>query len=137
MHAQQLHAAGGGDFSSASGKVSFSVGHILYTHISGTGGSSTHGVHHTYKVMNENYDDLKISTYPNPFTESIEVSSEEHNLKSLNYVILTTDGKVVNRGDFIRSTRIVLNALPAGLYELGIYHSNRKLSSKKIVKVEK
>jgi hypothetical protein len=77
LHAQQGVVSSGGNISSATGSVSYSIGQVMYNHIEGEVGSLNQGVQqpHTFTIVG--IEDLQEETtfrlYPNPADQFVHI----------------------------------------------------------------
>jgi hypothetical protein len=76
--AQQSTNSSGGNATGSGGKVSYSVGQIVYTSTAGSGGSASQGVQQPYEIFTLGIDDfsninLTMIVYPNPTTTLVNL----------------------------------------------------------------
>ena len=99
LHAQLSVLTTGGDISSASGTVSFSVGQVMYNHIDGEIGSLNQGVQQPYTFTIVGIEDPQEETswqlFPNPANEfvNIQMSTASHVNGSHSYTARLYDMK--------------------------------------------
>ena len=82
--------------------------------------------------INENYNSVGFSVYPNPCNDKLTISSTE----SLNYTFEITDvtSKVILSQQRINSNTIDVSSLEKGIYFLKVLDGNILLATKKIIK---
>ena len=86
LQAQEAIPATGGNGSGSGGSVSYTVGQIVYTTITGTNGSSAQGVQQPFEIsvvtgIPEAKDiSIEIIVYPNPAQDFIMLKIEKLNL---------------------------------------------------------
>ena len=141
VQGQQTIPATGGNASGSGGSVSYTVGQILSSSISGANGSVVQGVQQPYEISvvtalrNTEDISLKCSVYPNPtagLTKLVFESPDFENLRFRLYDIngiLLQDEKVESR-----ETEISLENLSPSVYFLKVLRNNSEVKVFKIVK---
>lgn len=138
---QQSMNAGGGDASTTSGNISYSIGQVFSSASEGTGGSVSEGVQQTYDVT-EVYINNKVfipqilcQVYPNPAQDRIQLEIDEEELSGYHYTLFTNDGKLLDQGDILSTTCIInLNNYKPASYLLEITKNNHQLKTFQIIK---
>lgn len=130
----------GGEYTSAAGNVSYSIGQIVYTTIFSVNNSITQGVQQPYEisttigisVININ---LEIAVYPNPTIDFLTLKVEKSNFENLSYEVYDLEGKVIDKS-FIKEndTKIILNNLPNSIYFLKVFENKELIKTFKIIK---
>jgi hypothetical protein len=141
VQGQETIPATGGNASSSGGSVSYTVGQILYSTISGTNGSVVQGVQQPYEISvvtvikNTEEINLQCIVYPNPTSRlaklvfgSIDYENLRFRLYDINGVLLQ-DKKVVNM-----ETEISMEKLSSSVYFLKVIKNNVEVKVFKIVK---
>lgn len=141
VQGQQTITATGGNASGSGGSVSYTVGQILSSSISGANGSVVQGVQQPYEISvvtalrNTEDISLKCSVYPNPtagLTKLVFESPDFENLRFRLYDIngiLLQDKKVESR-----ETEISLENFSSSVYFLKVLRNNSEVKVFKIVK---
>ena len=141
VQGQQTIPATGGNASGSGGSVSYTVGQILSSSISGANGSVVQGVQQPYEISvvtalrNTEDISLKCSVYPNPtagLTKLVFESPDFENLRFRLYDIngiLLQDEKVESR-----ETEISLENLSPSVYFLKVLRNSSEVKVFKIVK---
>jgi len=138
--AQKNTVASGGNATGNGGSTSYSVGQVLYTTNTGANGSVAQGVQQPYEItviagVNETAIHLKLSVYPNPATNYIQLTVENEKLESLTYQLIDLQGKVINTEKVTASnTTIIMEALPKAIYLINIIKNNQLIKTFKIIK---
>ena len=138
--AQKNTVASGGNATGNGGSTSYSVGQVLYTTNTGANGSVAQGVQQPYEItviagVNETAIHLKLSVYPNPATNYIQLKVENEKLESLTYQLIDLQGKVINTEKVTASnTTIIMEALPKAIYLINIIKNNQLIKTFKIIK---
>jgi hypothetical protein len=141
VQGQQTIPATGGNASGSGGSVSYTVGQILSSSISGSNGTVVQGVQQPYEisvvtaVRNTEEISLKCSVYPNPtsgLTKLVLESPDFENIRFRLYDIngiLLQDEKVESR-----ETEISLENFSSSVYFLKVLRDNLEVKVFKIVK---
>jgi hypothetical protein len=141
LQAQNTIPATGGNATGAGGTVSYTIGQIVYTTISGTTGIITQGVQQPFEIsvvtgIEEAKDIiLEISVYPNPATGYVKLKVGNYDSDNLSYRLYNIDGKPL-QGNKIEGneTLIQLKNLVSGTYLLKVIDHNKELKTFKIIK---
>jgi hypothetical protein len=141
VQAQETIPATGGNATGSGGSVSYTVGQITYSAISGTNGTVNQGVQQPYEISIVTASNsareitLECTVYPNPtrgLLKLIIVSFENENLRfqffDINGVLLQ-DKKVESK-----ETEISINNLSSSVYFLRVIKNNMEVKVFKIVK---
>ena len=117
--------------------VSYSVGFLKTISSSGTGGEVFQGlqnplVNSVVSDLNERIAELKISTYPNPVYDILNIKTDADKLK---YRLLTSEGKILRENDITNSqTEIKMSGFAPALYILQVTSNSEIVKSFKIFK---
>jgi len=136
--AQDGFSTMGGDASGSTGSEAFSVGLVVYTELSGSGGSMTQGIQHPYEVfpvaVAEQDDAFQASVYPNP-VEGILTIETGTSADNASYQLFDASGKQLMHQSLTAPLgRLDLSQLPAGVYLLRLNQGNNHARSFTIVK---
>ncbi len=139
-NAQEAITTSGGE-ATGSGTSSYSVGQVVYTTNTGTGGSVTQGVQQPYEISVttaiENTDDILLlfKVFPNPTTDVLilKVKNEKH--ESLTFQLFDMKGKLLKYGEIAgEETKINMSALTPSVYFVKIIEDNKELKTFKVIK---
>ena len=140
LQAQKAVLATGGDASGSGGSVSYSVGQLVYTINTGTGGAVAQGVQQPYEIsaitgIEETGISLEMSVYPNPATKFVKLKVESKKLKKLSYQLYDINGKLLD-SEIIKGNETTINmgSLTPSTYFLRVVDNNRVIKSFKIIK---
>ena len=125
--AQEAILTSGGDASSTTGTVSYSVGQMVYTTNTGTTGTVAQGVQQPYEISVaiaiENTDDilLDFKVYPNPVRDILRLKTGERNIENIYYQLLDVKGNLLQNGK-IRDAETLINmsGFPSATYLLKV-----------------
>lgn len=141
VNAQQATVAAGGNAIGNDGSVSYSVGQINYTEISGSTGSSMEGVQQPYEISvvtgfdEINWIQLSVSVYPNPTKDNLTLNITDSGIENLSFQLYDLNGKMLLT-DHIPGTQthIRMNELATSVYLLKIIQTNTEIKTFKIIK---
>lgn len=125
LTAQSAVNSAGGNATSVSGSVSYSVGQISYTAVENSSGNIEQGVQHAYEVFQTGiygaFPELNLSIFPNPTSQSLHLKFQNDPNNTFEYMISDINGKQILRGDvFDINTTIDLSPLLEATYFLHI-----------------
>lgn len=128
----------GGDASGSTGSEAFSVGLVVYTELSGPGGSMSQGIQHPYEVfpvaVAEQDGAFQASVYPNP-VEGILYMETGTLADNASYQLFDAGWKeLLQQSITAPLSRLDLTQLPAGVYLLRLNQGNNHTRSFTIVK---
>lgn len=138
--AQEHSIGAGGNSSSASGSVSYTLGQIDYHTTSGSGGEISQGVQQPYEffsisVEQEDGINLLMAAFPNPTTDYILLTIDHLENAELSFVLSDAHGKLLQQeNNLLTSNQIQMINYPAGTYYLVVYDNLKELKSFKIIK---
>ncbi len=139
--AQETIPATGGNASGSVGYVSYTVGQILCSTLTGTNGTVAQGVQQPYEISvvtaikNTEKIDLECLVYPNPTNGLIKLVFKSHDYENLRFClydingVLLQDEKVENM-----ETEISMENLSSSVYFLKVVKDNIEVKAFKIVK---
>lgn len=145
--------AAGGNGSGSGGKVSYSLGQVVYTTNTASTGSVAQGVQQSFEISEvsgmEDVDgiSLKISAYPNPTTDYLTLSIKDNIFTSydsspMSYQLYDIRGKLLQNDIIISNqTSIVMSNLAPASYFIKVFMahgdaSQKELKTFKIVKIK-
>ena len=140
-YGQENIVVSGGNMSSSSGSVSFSVGQVFYQYKSSQSNSQSEGVQQPYEIQvvtstfNQDSDtDIDIIVFPNAVEDELNIKSNKINQSLLNYVLYSEKGVMIKNGAFLKETSISMENLSSGTYMLNVQLKNHKNKTFKIIK---
>jgi hypothetical protein len=141
IQAQSTIPATGGNATGSGGSVSFTVGQITFSSISGTNGVVAEGVQQPYEISvvtaNRNTEDinLKCLVYPNPTGGITKLVFESPDFENLRFRLFDVNG-VLLQDKKVESieTEISLENLSSSAYFLKVISNNLEVKVFKIVK---
>ncbi len=141
MQAQEVILSSGGEASGSGGSVSYSVGQIADTAITGTSYSAVEGVQQPYEISvytaigEIEGINLMFTVYPNPTADYLTLSIDEFDLSNLSYQLFDINGQLIEDNEIIENyTDIDMsNCLPS-FYFLKILQKNKPIITFKIIK---
>lgn len=138
--AQNSVNAAGGNSSSSSGNISYSIGQVFSKAISTGTNSLVEGVHQPYEISTLGVDQnpnisLEMRIYPNPTTSTVFLKTGKTSLQNVEYQLFDLSGKLVSKGKITHSeTPIDLSKNASGAHILIVSESSQKLKTFKIIK---
>ena len=142
LYAQQSTTTAGGEASSGSGTVSYTVGQTVYTSEQGTNGNSiAQGVQQPFEISvvtgipEAKGISLNVSAYPNPTTDFITVKVENYETTNLLYQVYDINGKLLQTvkatGD---ETQIQTSNLAPANYFVKVLDNSKVIKTFKVIK---
>jgi type IX secretion system substrate protein len=139
--AQQTIPTSGGDVTGSGGSISYSVGQVVYTTNSGSGGFISQGVQQPYEIsVIDNLDETKeinlfCAVYPNPTTELLTLEIENYVSANLSYQLYDMNGKLIENKKLTgNSNTISTTSLIPAIYFLKVIDNNKEVKIFKIIK---
>lgn len=135
---QQNSVPSGGSASGAGGSVSYSVGQLDYTSISGSTGNVNQGVQQPYEIylvsgIQENFSPVT-AVFPNPTNGLLTIQLKEVN-QPLTIQLLDLTGRVIISSSLnSMETSIDLSNYASGEYLLNVTSGDAILNTLKIIK---
>jgi hypothetical protein len=141
MKGQQTIPATGGNASGSGGSVSYTVGQILNSTISGTNGTVAQGVQQPYEISivtaTEEAKDiiLEIQVYPNPATDFMKLKISNYNIQNLRYQLYDVNGSLLQDNKIEdNETSFVISNYVSAIYFLKVTDNNKVIKTFKIIK---
>lgn len=137
--AQNMTTASGGNAAGTGGSVSFSIGQIVYSASTGTGGSVNQGNQQPYELFvlstSATPFNFNMKVFPNPTIDGITVDLQDLQLDHLSYRLMNMQGQILSEKEIHGySTTIPMESLPASTYFLYIVQNQQAISEYKIIK---
>jgi hypothetical protein len=138
LFAQVGTVAGGGDGSSSSGSIAFSLGQIDYAAAANGSGAINAGVQQPYEVfvsaVDEDYLQFQMELFPNPSSDFLNLSIGEM-LPNLHYQLYDLNGRMLSAAKITENqSQIDLQALPSATYFIHILDADKAVKTFKVVK---
>ena len=141
VSAQVTVPATGGNATGSGGSVSYTVGQICYSTISGTNGSVVQGVQQPFEIsvvtgIEETKGIVLICTaYPNPTSDFLTLKVENYDNKSLSYELFDVSGNLLENKK-IEGTEITIpfGERSPSVYFLKVTDKNKVVKTFKIIK---
>ena len=141
LRAQSAQPTSGGDASGDGGTMSYTVGQLVYTSNTASGGTILQGVQQSYEIwiVTENAEGkqitLSVSAYPNPTTDYLIVHIDDTNIKELYYQLIDLNGKILeNKMITDNEATIDMHTLARTIYFLKVTKEKTDLKTFKIIK---
>jgi len=138
--AQQAVIPSGGTGSGSGGTNTFSIGQVVYTEISGTGGAAIQGVQQPFEIFvldDGGHHDIKLEAlvYPNPTESDLILRIVTATPQVFNYEFFDMHGRLLlkDRTNGIE-THILIDRFPVGTYILKVHSGRNILKNFKIIK---
>jgi hypothetical protein len=141
LQAQNTIPATGGNATGTGGSVSYTVGQILYSTLTGTNGTVAQGVQQPYEISvvtairNTEEINLECLVYPNPTNGLIKLVFKSPDYENMSFRLYNING-VLLQDKKVESveTNISLENLSSSVYFLKIIKDNLEVKVFKIVK---
>jgi hypothetical protein len=140
LHAQNNTVSSGGQASGTGGSVSYTIGQIAYSSLTGTNGSLIQGVQQPLEIsvvtsITDLQIDLKAQVYPNPTTDQLVLNVGTDDFKNLRFVLVDLQGKVLKTDRIINATSTLdISKYSIGTYFLRVLSKNKQIKTFQIVK---
>ncbi len=136
---QQATVAAGGVATGSGGSVSYSIGQVACSAVSGPTGSIIQGVQQPHDLLITNIKEASTSfeaaVYPNPAAESVRITLGTDPTEAIQCNLFDMSGKLVStRSLSSRQLDMNLNELPVAAYTLQISNSKSTLKTFRIIK---
>ncbi len=137
--AQQATLAAGGDASGSGGTVSYSVGQVAYTTVSGSSARLSQGVQQAYEIYSVGIEDwaagMLMNVFPNPTTDQVTLEVAGSHPLPIAYRLTDTHGRLIGSETITTSqTLIDMRHCAEATYFLTVTVADRQVQTFKIVK---
>jgi hypothetical protein len=138
LPAQRDVVTSGGNASSATGSISYSIGQVVYSNESSATGSINQGVQQPYEItpisVNESWREIAVELYPNPTRNNLLVRMPEY-IPGLTLQIFTLNGALMEERPIL-SQQTTLNAeqWAASTYIVKLSDKDGNFSEYKLIK---
>jgi len=140
MYSQSTIPVSGGEATGSGGSSSYSVGQLVYTTNTDTGGTVSQGVQQSFELFTLSNPELTTInltavTYPNPTSDYIVLKITDSALDNLSYKLIDVNGKAIANGRITNAdTQIAMQNLAIGMYILKVNQNNQELKTFKVIK---
>ena len=145
LSAQEAISSASGKASGSGGESNYSVGQIVYTSITGSGGTVSQGVLQSFDIsvvtgIAKTNISLRLSAFPNPTTNYLTLSIGEDvdsisKSSALNFQLYNMNGRLIREAPLANQlTKIEMETLPESTYFLMITENQVTIKTFKIVK---
>jgi len=140
-HAQDVVLTTGGNASGSGGSVSYSIGQVVFSTITGANGSIVQGVQQPIEIsvvseIDDNPDIvLQCSVYPNPTTNNLTLKFKNFKPENWSYQLYDINGNLLEdkkvEGD---ETKIMFSNLAPAIYFLKVSNGRNEIKTFKVIK---
>lgn len=138
MNAQEAIITSGGDISSNSGKISYSVGQTFYTFDTGSNGAVLKGIQQPYEIfitLGEDESNINLRIFPNPTSNLLSLSIDSNNYIGMSYQLIDINGRQLDENSITSSlTSVQLEQYPSSVYFLRVTRNQKHIKIFKIIK---
>jgi hypothetical protein len=141
LQGQETIATTGGNFTGSGGSVSYTIGQVAFSTVSGTNGSIVQGVQQPYEIYVltsvENTEEITLDwiVYPNPTENTIKLSVDSPDFDKMFCRLYDIKGRLILdmkvEGE---ETEISMNNLVPSIYILKVFKNKKELKTFKIIK---
>jgi len=143
VKAQEATTTTGGNASGSGGSASYSIGQVIYTTNTGTGGSVSQGVQQPYEIsvisgIEEQGIILSCTAYPNPTTDYLTLKIEGDAPTHYGASLFDLNGKLLSKLQIDgNQITIPMEQYATGSYILKVIQYNAERKTFKIIKDKK
>ncbi len=139
LQAQEVVTTTGGYGSSASAKVTWTIGEPVTETVAGTNSILTQGFNQGDLIItiikDPELSGLSIKAYPNPATDILKISVGDSELDYLDYILFDIRGQIIQKNKLKGAqSEIPMGNLAPSTYFLKIYKNNTEIAIFKIIK---
>lgn len=138
---QEVIPATGGNAQGSGGSVSYSVGQIFYSIITGEAGSVAEGVQQPYEISvvtsipEAEGIDLVISAFPNPVTDHLILRVDQYDPENLSFQLFDVNGRMVQIGQVVGPETIIdMTGKTRAVYLLRVLDKEKEIKTFRILK---
>lgn len=138
--AQESLNASGGDITTSSGSLSYSIGQLFYNTYTNDEASVQQGVQQAFEIYTLSTEELaqpiSMRVYPNPTTNSLSLKIEDYQQEKMNYQIYDLNGRKVGQGKVTsKETDINMSDFASATYLIYVLDQDNKTNQTfKIIK---
>ncbi|WP_395060085.1 T9SS type A sorting domain-containing protein [Flavobacterium sp.] len=140
LFSQMGSIVAGGTAIGTEGTITYSIGQVFCTNITGTSGTVAQGLQNPYEIqtvlgLEHNQISLNVSVFPNPTTDYLILKVGGKELANLSYQLISITGKLIeNRKIAGVSETIYMENLECAVYFLKVINNNKEVKTFKIIK---
>jgi hypothetical protein len=141
LRGQETIATSGADVTGSGGSVSYTIGQVAFSILSGTNGSVFQGVQQPYEISVvtavENTEGITLDciVYPNPTRNTIKLSVRSPDFDNMCYRLFDLSGILIQEMKVEgEETVISMNDLVPSVYILRVIRNKKELKTFKIIK---
>lgn len=137
--AQQATLSGGGDISTSSGSVSFSIGQLSYSNLTGKDHYILEGVQQPYELFVTSVEEsgdpgIEIIVFPNPTQGTLRIRTASPSDK-WTFRLTNIQGQLIQKGSIDQPQHALsIHSLPSSTYLLELWNGNAHKKTFKIIK---
>ena len=140
VSAQESVNSAGGDATGSGGSAAYSIGQVVYTTATGSGGTSEQGVQHAYEIftvdINETPFVVSLTVFPNPTADKLNLQISNYQNERLRYQLFDLNGKLILDGNISSVQTIIdMGTLPTAEYLVKLMDGKKKIQTFKIFKI--
>lgn len=140
--AQHAIPVSGGNASGEAGFLSYSVGQVFYTTLSGAGGFIAEGIQQPYEITavtgNHTLANLELSAYPNPAADHLILATGTaalNGFQNLEYRLYDMNSRLLKSSEIVGDrTTVTMRHLKPSMYFIRIIADNMEIKTFKVVK---
>ena len=139
--AQSAISSSGGDSAGTGGSVSFTMGIVAFTTLTGEPGSVAQGVQQPYEISVlvgvELTDDitLEYSVYPNPATDILYLKAKNSHFNKSGYLLYDLNGNIIEKNRIVNDiTHLDVGKLVPATYFLKVTDNKTEIKTFKFIK---
>lgn len=126
---QEVLSSAGNSVIGAGVNVSYTVGELVINKTAGAGVSLENGFHHADVLLvtaDESYwSSSEVEVFPNPVQDVLTIESE---LVDLKFRLVSVEGTIISKGDFMESNQLNLEGFNSGIYILQLFNNQQQKS---------
>ena len=141
LQAQETVSASGGNATGTNGSMSYTVGQVFYSTVTGTNSTLTEGVQQPYEIfrVTSSHDGMESSltvlAYPNPTTDYLLLEIDNPIKNNLRYQLFNGQGQLLSSKTISNSQTIIsMGNYISAIYYLKIFQNHKEVTSFKIIK---
>lgn len=129
----------GGNTTSSSGSVSYSIGQVFYLTHKNTAGTLHEGVQQAYEIFTVDIPGVNagtdISLFPNPANTHFVIRTDEIQVSKLRYQVIDVNGHLLESGVLSgKETVVQVNSLSPSVYFIHILAENKTIKTFKLIR---
>ena len=139
IRAQNAIPASGGNATGSGRSVSYTIGQVVFTTITGSNGSSAQGVQQPYEIsvitVIKNTERITLEVFPNPTRGIIKLVVGIKDFDNLRFQLYDLSGiRIQDKKIDNEETEISMDSLMPSVYFLKVLSGNKEIKTFKIIK---